>query len=231
MAPASPEAGAECGRVGVAILARAPIPGQAKTRLIPALGAAGAAELQRWLLQRSVAMALVADVGPVTLWCAGDPRHPDFIHCRAFGSVAVRHQPAGDLGRRMLAALRESPTDASLVIGTDCPALTAAHLQQAARALEDHDAVVLPAEDGGYVLIGTTQAEPALFAGIDWGSERVMAQTRERLRAAGWRWSEPSTLWDVDRPADLVRLAALCPEAPAFRGTIAASNPPREAAT
>ncbi len=83
-------------RVAVAILARAPIPGQAKTRLIPALGAEGAAHLQRWLLQRTVAMALAADVGPVTLWCAGDPRHADFALCRAFGSVT----PAAAAGGR-----------------------------------------------------------------------------------------------------------------------------------
>jgi uncharacterized protein len=222
---------AEAGRVAVAILARAPIPGQAKTRLIPALGATGAANLQRWLMQRTVAMALVADVGPVTLWCAGDPRHPDFALCRAFGSVALRHQPEGDLGARMLAALRESTTSATLVIGTDCPALTAAHLRNAAQQLADHDAVVLPAEDGGYVLIGAARPLPELFADVDWGTARVMAQTRDRLRAAGQRWCEPATLWDVDRPEDLARLAALCSEAPAFRGTIAAFNPPREAAT
>jgi rSAM/selenodomain-associated transferase 2/rSAM/selenodomain-associated transferase 1 len=173
-------------RVGVAILARAPIPGQAKTRLIPALGAEGAARLQSWLLQRAVAMALVADVGPVTLWCAGDPRHPDFALCRAFGSVAVRHQPEGDLGARMRMALREAASpDGTLIVGTDCPALTAAHLRQAARALRERDAVVLPAEDGGYVLIGLREAAAEAFARIDWGTERVMAQTRARLRALG----------------------------------------------
>jgi hypothetical protein len=200
-------------RVGVAVLARAPIPGQAKTRLIPALGAAGAARLQGWLLQRAVAMALVADVGPVTLWCAGDPRHPDFALCRAFGSVAVRHQPAGDLGARMRMALRESATEAgTLIVGTDCPAMTTAHLRRAARSLCERDAVVLPAEDGGYVLIGLRRAAADVFDGIDWGTERVMAQTRERLRALGCGWDEPATLWDVDRPPDLERLLAMAPE-------------------
>jgi hypothetical protein len=90
--------------------------------------------------------------------------------------------------------------------------------------------VVLPAEDGGYVLIGTARPQPVLFAGVEWGTERVMAQTRECLRAAGLRWCEPATLWDVDRPADLARLAALHPEAVAFRGTIAASTTHGEAA-
>lgn len=201
-------------RVGVAILGKAPIPGQVKTRLIPALGADGAAALQGWLLRRAVAMALVADVGPVTLWCAGDPRHPAFALCRAYGGVTVRHQPEGDLGARMLTALRESSTPAgTLVIGTDCPAMTAAHLRQAARALHEHDAVVYPAEDGGYVLIGMNAALDPVFSHIDWGTERVMEQTRERLRGIGAHWDEAVTLWDVDRPDDLDRLFALFPDA------------------
>ena len=206
-------------RVGVAILARAPVPGAAKTRLIPALGAVGAARLQRWMLQRTVAMALVADVGPVSLWCAGDPAHPDFAVCRAFGRVDLHPQAEGDLGERMLAAVASSPTPAgTLVIGTDCPALDAAHLCESARALGDHDAVVIPAEDGGYVLIGMKTPAPEAFAGVDWGSARVMAQTRQRLAALGWRWQEADPLWDVDLPQDLDRLFAGYPDAPDVRG-------------
>lgn len=206
-------------RVGVAILARAPIPGQAKTRLIPALGAEGAARLHRWLLQRTVAMALVADVGPVSLWCSGDLAHPDFAACRDSGSIALRMQAEGDLGDRMLAAASASATLAgTLVIGTDCPALGAKHLQEAARTLDDKDAVVIPAEDGGYVLIGMRKPAPELFSGISWGSDSVMAQTRQRLAAMGWQWAEPALLWDVDRPQDLDRLHALFPETRAMLG-------------
>ena len=208
--PAGPEVS---GRIGVAILARAPVPGETKTRLIPALGADGAARLQRWLLQRTVAMALAADIGPVDLWCAGDLSHPDFARCRALGSVALHPQPDSDLGTRMLTAVRESPTPAgTLVIGTDCPAMQSAHLQQAARLLRNLDALAFPAEDGGYVLIGMKAPAPELFAGIEWGSERVMMQTRQRLAALGWRWSEPIALWDVDDAGDFERLAAYCPE-------------------
>lgn len=210
MCPAPPDSNQG---VGVAILARAPIPGHAKTRLIPALGAAGAACLQRWLVQRTVAMALLADVGPVSLWCAGDPRHPEFAFFRTFGSVALRHQPPGDLGLRMLEAVRQSPTPAgTLVIGTDCPPLGATHLLQAAQSLGDHEGVVVPVEDGGYVLIGMRNPSPELFAGVDWGTDRVMAQTRQRLAALDWRWKELETLWDVDRAEDLQRLWALCPD-------------------
>jgi rSAM/selenodomain-associated transferase 1 len=202
------------GRVRIAILARAPQPGLAKTRLIPRLGEQGAASLQRWLLQRAVATALAADTGPVELWCAPDERHPDFEVCRALGPLRLHRQPEADLGARMLAALAQTPAQPTLVIGTDCPALTPALLRRAAACLRDgdDDAVVLPAEDGGYVLIGLREAAAAPFAGVAWGGAQVMAQTRARLAALGWRWSEPATLWDVDRPADFDRLAALCPD-------------------
>lgn len=200
-------------RVRIAILAKAPLPGLAKTRLIPRLGEQGAAALQRWLLQRAVATALAADTGPVALCCAPDERQPDFEACRAFGPLRLRRQPEADLGARMLAALAQPPAQPTLVIGTDCPALTPALLRRAAACLRDgDDAVMLPAEDGGYVLIGLREAAAAPFSGVDWGSDRVMAQTRARLAALGWRWSEPATLWDVDRPEDFDRLAALCPD-------------------
>lgn len=202
-------------RIGIAVMARAPVAGQAKTRLIPRLGREGAARLQRWLLQRAVATALVADIGPVSLWCAPDTLHPDFLLCRAFGSVTLHRQPAGDLGARMLAAVAQSPTPCgTLVIGTDCPTLTPVLLARTAAALHGgDDAVVIPAEDGGYVLIGLREAAAGVFADIAWGGNTVMARTRVRLAGLGWRWSEPATLWDVDRPDDLDRLAQAFPDA------------------
>jgi glycosyltransferase A (GT-A) superfamily protein (DUF2064 family) len=96
-----------------------------------------------------------------------------------------------------------------LLIGTDCPALDVAALRAAAAALEaGDDAVLVPAEDGGYVLVGLARPVAALFDRIAWGSDRVMRESRERLRAAGLRWRELAPSWDVDRPEDLARLAA-----------------------
>jgi hypothetical protein len=109
----------------------------------------------------------------------------------------------------LAAAAAAESTAGSLIIGTDCPVLTPALLREAAATLNGHDAVVFPAEDGGYVLIGMRRPAPELFAGIEWSTERVMAQTRERLLSLGWSWTEPATLWDVDRPADYERLAML----------------------
>src|SRR5262249_3676998 len=122
---------------------------------------------------------------------------------------ALGGQGDGDLGARMLAALAAANGPA-LVIGTDCPALTPAHLRAAADVLRGGtDVVVLPAEDGGYVLIGTRSPQPALFSDMRWSTPRVMADTRQRLSGLGLTWSAPVTLWDVDVPEDLERLKEL----------------------
>lgn len=202
------------GQVGIAILAKAPVPGQAKTRLIPALGAESAARLQDWLLLRTVALAFDAGIGPVCLWWEGAHDHPTLAACRALGPLESWRQPDGDLGDRMLAAIVESAAPGgTLVIGTDCPAFTVSHLRTAAAMLAAHDAVLYPAEDGGYVLVGMRHAAPEAFTDMPWGGATVMELTRQRLRTLGWTWSEPATLWDVDRPEDLTRLLAAWPEA------------------
>lgn len=193
-------------RVAIAILAKAPIPGFAKTRLIPAIGAKGAAMFQKALIDRAVETACAAATGPVTLWAAPDATHAAFAALRARG-VGLMQQVNGDLGARMLAALA-APGGPALVIGTDCPALSAGDLRAAADVLHGADAVVFPAEDGGYVLIGTRRPEAALFADMAWSTPRVMDETRRRLRQAKLTWQEPVTLWDVDLPEDLDRLRA-----------------------
>ncbi len=124
--------------------------------------------------------------------------------------MALTTQATGDLGARMLSAFdRVVPNrGATLLIGSDCPALTPEHLREAAAALAaGRDAVFGPAEDGGYVLVGLLRASPRVFEGIEWGGPDVMCETRARLAALGWRWHELAELWDVDRPADLARLA------------------------
>src|SRR5471032_2634599 len=134
-------------RVAVAIMAKAPVPGLAKTRLIPSIGAHAVAVLQERLTERTVATALAATIGPVTLWCAPDPSHVSFRELVTRHKITLKRQPDGNLGQRMLAAMAAS-VSATLVIGTDCPALTAEHLRAAASALQDGAEVVLiPAED------------------------------------------------------------------------------------
>ncbi|MEO6929787.1 MAG: TIGR04282 family arsenosugar biosynthesis glycosyltransferase [Casimicrobiaceae bacterium] len=196
--------------VDIAIFARAPVAGHAKTRLIPTLGAQGAADLQHALMRRALATALAAELETVSLWCAPDCEHPAFASCAKQPDVLLYPQQGADLGMRMLHAFVQlCARRPAMIIGTDCPALTAVMLRTAATALiEDHDAVVIPAEDGGYVLIGLRHPVARLFQGIAWGGDAVMAETRKRLRRAGLRYAELAPSWDVDRAEDLDRLRA-----------------------
>lgn len=199
--------------LGIAVFARAPQAGAAKTRLIPALGAVGAARLQRRLILHALAVAQAAAIGRVTLWGTPDDQQRFFRAVQRCCDVDLCGQSGLDLGERMAAAFA-AQAGPLLLIGSDCPALQPAHLVAAAKILLEErqhakDAVFIPAEDGGYVLVGLRCPQPQLFAAIEWGSERVMAQTRQRLSGSGLRWGELPRLWDVDRPADLLRLATL----------------------
>lgn len=193
----------------VIVFARAPAPGKAKTRLVPLLGAQGAARLHARLVELALATAVAARCGPVELHCAPRLREPFFLGCRKRFGVRLRAQGRGDLGERMHRSLARAlrAADAVLLVGSDCPVLRPADLRRAALALRSGaDAVFAPAEDGGYALIGLRRASPRLFAGVDWGADGVMTQTRARLRGLGWRWRELRTVWDVDRPEDFLRL-------------------------
>jgi len=191
-------------------MAKAPVAGYAKTRLIPTLGARAAARLHRQLTLRTLATARDADLGPVTLWCAPDTHQRFFRALRRRCELELRSQPEVDLGGRMAQVFAASAGRPLLLIGTDCPALGAEHLRQAALALHSTvDAVFITTEDGGYFLVGLKQPCAELFAGIEWSSARVMAQTRDRMSALGLRWQEVARLWDVDRAADVSRWHAL----------------------
>ncbi len=197
----------------IAILAKAPVAGLAKTRLIPLLGAAGAARAQRRFTLNTLRAASQAALGPVTLWCAPNATHRFFRALRRVTGTECINQPQGDIGARMLHAFQQHFADPAkrplLLAGTDCPLLEPGHLLQAAQALKQHDVVLIPAEDGGYVLIGMRVLVPPVFEGIAWSTPQVMAQTREQLRRAGVSWLELPTLWDVDEPADWQRLQGL----------------------
>ena len=200
------------GPVSIAILAQAPIPGFAKARLIPAIGAHAAAVLQERLTGRTVATALAAGIGPVTLCCEPDATHDTFLKMVARMKITLRPQPQGDLGARMLAAVAGSAGPV-LVIGTDCPALTEAHLRSAASALrEGNDVVLIPAENGGYVLVGMRKAQPTLFSDIAWVKSTVLADMRARIVEQRLMLVERPPLWDVDTEIDLARLEREFPE-------------------
>lgn len=193
----------------ILVFAKAPVAGSAKTRLIPLLGAEEAAALQGRLIMQALTTARAAAPDRLELWCTPDMTHTLLQTAAHFHGATLHAQQGDDLGLRMAHAFACAQRTAryAVCIGTDCPALTAHHLREAWTALRaGQDAVFVPAEDGGYALIGLACNAPQLFAGIPWGESPVMAQTRTRLRELGLRWRELETLWDVDRPEDWQRL-------------------------
>ena len=198
------------GSLAVAVFARTPVAGAAKTRLIPRLGAEGAARLQAQLTQLALARAMKVAPGNTSLWLAGEP-----APYTGQNVVPVHVQRGDDLGVRMALAFETLlPQHAAvLLIGTDCPAQTDADLRDAALSLETHDVVVQPADDGGYVLIGLSQRvlhhTPSnwreLFCGVAWGTSSVFAQTQDRLAATGLRHALLPSRPDLDVAQDYER--------------------------
>ena len=190
----------------ILVFARAPIAGQAKTRLAPRLGAWGAARLQARLTLHALRTALACGCGPVELHVTARHRLLS-LHANRLG-VAMRVQRGRDLGERMHLALRRAR--AAILIGTDCPALRPADLVRAARLLQaGSDVVLAPAEDGGYVLIAARRVSGRLFEGVEWGSADVYASTVERLAELDYRWRALRRMRDIDRPQDLGELRSL----------------------
>ncbi|MGC9503239.1 TIGR04283 family arsenosugar biosynthesis glycosyltransferase [Baaleninema sp.] len=187
---------------------RYPQPGRTKTRLVPALGKRGAAGLQRRMTERTLetvrqwrnaeedAAAEVRFVGGTSgqlrRWLGAD--------------LVYRPQGEGDLGDRLGRTVKTAfaeGIDRIALVGIDCPGLSASLLRQGFAALEKADAVLGPAEDGGYYLMALRQPYPELFSGIDWGTETVLLQTLEAARSLGLSVSLLSPLSDIDRPEDL----------------------------
>ena len=194
------------------VLARAPIPGQTKSRLVPRLGPWGAARLQARLVERTLRTARAARVGRIELHAAPRMHQAFFLRCAHRFRVSLHAQRGRDLGERMQHALAHALRSArgAILVGTDCPALSVRDLRCAARGLlGGADAVLAPAEDGGYALIGLRRADPRAFDGVAWGTHAVYAETRMRMRALGWRVRVLRTVWDLDRPEDLARRLAL----------------------
>lgn len=191
--------------VRIVIIAKAPIAGFAKTRLIPALGAQRAAELARQMLRHTVTIALAAQLDGVELCVTPDAADPSWANLDLPQALQWSAQGEGDLGMRMARAARRcvDRSKSVLLIGTDCPDLTADVLKSAATALNDHDAAMIPTYDGGYALLGLTRFDASLFSNIPWSTNRVAAMTLDRMRQLGWRAQVLATRHDIDEPDDL----------------------------
>lgn len=189
------------------IFSRYPEAGRSKTRLIPALGASGAARLHEDMTRHTLTTAVeLARNYPVRVevhFAGGD----EGLMRQVFGGdFPYLPQVAGDLGKKMRTALQgalKQGLNRAVVIGTDCPDLTASRLRQAFEALETRELVLGPAPDGGYYLIGCRRVWPELFADIPWGTEQVWSRTLAAARGAGLSPYVLEPLPDVDRPEDL----------------------------
>lgn len=190
----------------IIVFAKAPLPGFAKTRLIPALGEAGAAALAEKMLLHTLRQCVLSGIEAIEL-CVAPARDCDYWSTFSVpAGVEMTSQGEGDLGQRLLRAATRTKEDSVMLIGTDCPELTASRLRAAAAALEKSDAVIYPARDGGYVLLGLNRVEAALFEGIAWSTEVVAEQTRERLQVCGMNCEKLESLADIDEPGDLAYL-------------------------
>lgn len=181
------------------LFTRYPEAGRAKTRLIPAVGAAAAASLHRRLTERAVA-TLRASGLPIELRTTG--ADPDRFATWLGDGLSPTDQGEGDLGERLDRAAAQPPV---ILLGADVPDLQVRHLEAAALALETHPAVIGPAEDGGYYLLGLARPMPFLFDAMPWGSDRVLAETMRRLERHDVPYVLLETLADLDRPEDLTR--------------------------
>lgn len=183
-----------------------------KTRLIPHLGKHGATQLYKRLLNRLALKLMSEKLADIELWCMPDTSHPEFQHIKSILGCSLFEQVGYDLGARMSFAAKRALQHYQhvILIGVDCPELTMRQIQQVICCLNDGvDAILAPAEDGGYVLLGLNQVADCLFDRVPWGTEKVAETTRECFRSMGWEWLELPELWDIDRPEDLFRLNKL----------------------
>jgi len=191
------------------VFAKTPIPGYVKTRLIPELGAMGAAELYKKMLHRTLDIARQSKFNSIELWCIPDETHPDIADCKQKYFLDVKIQEGNDLGERMWFAFERALEryQYAVLIGCDCPELSVFDLNHACTILKsNHDAILGPVEDGGYHLIGLRKNCRQIFTGIEWGQADVAAITRLRMKELDWIWNELPTKWDVDSIEDIRRL-------------------------
>lgn len=185
------------------LFARYPTAGECKTRLIPALGAQGAAQVHRRLTERTVAILRASNL-PVTVAFTGASKtsFADWLG----DDLGLVEQVAGDLSARLLACLDPAPV---IFFGADTPDLETRHVNAAVAALASHEVVIGPAEDGGYYLIGMNCALPGLLTDMPWSTEQVLPETLARTGRLGITPLMLETLADCDRPEDLARWPAL----------------------
>ena len=192
----------------ILIFAKEPVAGKVKTRLARSIGEAAALQFHEQMLRHTLEMVCRYQLAVVELHISGNSEHPLIQSLSKEFNISVYSQKGGDLGEKMFFALEQSLENSnySVLIGTDCPVMDVDYLSNALTALfRGQDVVLGPAEDGGYVLVGTSNVKKDWFDDISWGSHHVIEQSRQKMKASGARLEELQTLWDVDQIEDLQR--------------------------
>lgn len=195
-------------KLKIVIMAKMPQAGESKTRLIPVLGEAAAGQLSQLMFDHALTQTLAAKADAVVCCMTPDPQDEVLFRQRYPDHICWEKQVAGDLGMKMAAAARQAVAAQHkvLIIGSDCPDLTAEHLLQASNALDMVDVIMGPVTDGGYYLIGMRRYDWSLFADIPWSTATVASETRQRVRKLGWTMLELATLSDIDTPEDICKV-------------------------
>ena len=189
------------------IFSRYPEAGKTKTRMIPALGAKGAADLQRRLSEHTLKQARklrqFRSIDIVIYFAGGNI---NLMRQWLGNDVSYCVQAEGDLGVKMQSAMKDlfaRKKQRVVIIGIDCPSINTAILETAFESLKNHDLVLGEAEDGGYYLIGLSKLVAEMFVGINWGSDRVFADSCAIARSLDLTTAYLPILRDLDRPEDL----------------------------
>ena len=188
------------------VFTKTPVPGRVKTRLLSVMNPEQAAAIAIELLRRTLDTARRSSVRDIELWCTPTTRHSTLIELGEDFSMALQTQTGADLGERMFSAVEQSLDNYRHVMlaGSDCIDLAVADLDLAREKLaEGYDVVLGPSLDGGYHLIGLSRLYRELFTGIEWGTDRVLQDTRERVAQLDLTLYELPERRDLDRPEDL----------------------------
>lgn len=192
------------------IFSKAPISGQVKTRLIPDIGQNKATQLHQYMLEQTVVMASKLKDTSCELHCSPNTEHVFFKHLSEKYNIKLLPQHGVQLGDKMAYAMKNALKESShcVIIGTDCPFIDDAYIEQAFDALTHSDVVLGPANDGGYVLIGSTIFNTELFSDVSWSTPEVLPQTIKNLNLLQLKYHKLNALTDVDTIEDLEHLSA-----------------------
>ncbi|MCW8899352.1 MAG: TIGR04282 family arsenosugar biosynthesis glycosyltransferase [Gammaproteobacteria bacterium] len=189
------------------VFTRSPVLGEVKTRLQPDFSQEQSLKLHKTMLLNTLALSEKFTDVDTELCCTPNRNTLFFLDCENRFPVSLSDQQGDDLGERMAFSfsIALQTYDKVIIIGTDCPAINEEYVTLAINALDNVDAVIGPATDGGYVLLGLRKFSPDLFTGFSWGSNAVLEQTKKVLNDLPWSYQELDILQDIDRPEDLYR--------------------------